>query len=778
MPEQFFFKQGANATLFRGFPRLIGGGIILFGLLIIISWHAQWRSILQMLPNSAPTQYNTALLFILSGAGLFLLTTSHFKRIVWFGAVVASISSMTLLQYLTGRDFGIDQIFFKPFLESATAYPGRMSPLAAICFIFIGAGILLAGASQRWPHRLTGAGLLSCVVAVIATVALFGYAFGIDAAYGWGAHSRMTVNTAALFLLLSLGLLIWTCQTAHHESINFLRWLPVTGSVTLMIMVAFISVMNMAELKNATFWRKHTFEVILSVQSFEENLIDAQRGVRGYMTMGDTNALASFRASASDEPRRFHELFTLTRDNPVQQKHLKELSDAMSDVFSYDNRIITMCKEQGFAAALDTDTNGVSRAVFGNARGILKNLSQEEQGLLGKRDAAEQSDYHNAERLLIFGSVLAAALLVMANSMASRELHHRRRVELKLREVTTLQNAVFDSAEYAIIALEPNGIVRTFNPAAERMLGYSAAEIIGKVTPMLWRDPAEVVTQAEKISCELGRTVRPGIDILTAKTVREKADEYEVTYIRKDGSRFPVFVSLTTLADETGTVTGFLGIIADITRRKKDEAALRESEERFRSAFDDAPIGMALVSPTGRWLKVNRALCEMIGYSAPELLATDFQNITHSEDLETDLEFLRQMLAGEIPSYQMEKRYFHKGGSIVFVMLSVSLVCDAARQPLYLVAQIENISERKKQEVEREAMFAELQLVLAQVKTLSGMIPICGWCKSVRSDTGYWQTVEQYVKAHTDATFSHGVCPDCAEKFKASIPKIHAAPAA
>jgi hypothetical protein len=102
-------------------------------------------------------------------------------------------------------------------------------------------------------------------------------------------------------------------------------------------------------------------------------------------------------------------------------------------------------------------------------------------------------------------------------------------------------------------------------------------------------------------------------------------------------------------------------------------------------------------------------------------------------------------------------------------MLSVSLVRNVAGEPLYFVAQIENISERILHETEREKMIEDLQSMLVQVKTLSGLIPICGWCKSVRSDQGYWQSVEQYVRARTDATFSHGMCPSCAEKFKADI---------
>ena len=122
---------------------------------------------------------------------------------------------------------------------------------------------------------------------------------------------------------------------------------------------------------------------------------------------------------------------------------------------------------------------------------------------------------------------------------------------------------------------------------------------------------------------------------------------------------------------------------------------LQESEEKFRSAFDYAAIGMALVSPTGKFIKVNSALCQLLGYQATELLQKDFQDITNAEDLDADLKFVRQMLADEIETYQMEKRYIHQLGHVVWIQLSVSLVRDEAKNPLYFISQIQDISERQ-----------------------------------------------------------------------------------
>ncbi len=122
--------------------------------------------------------------------------------------------------------------------------------------------------------------------------------------------------------------------------------------------------------------------------------------------------------------------------------------------------------------------------------------------------------------------------------------------------------------------------------------------------------------------------------------------------------------------------------------------ALRESERRFRTAFDNAAIGKALVGLDGRWIQVNRSLSRILGYTETELLATNFQSLTHPDDLDADLNLIRQLIAGEIETYQMTKRYIHKLGHTVWALLNVSLVRDEAEKPLYFISQIQDMSQR------------------------------------------------------------------------------------
>ncbi len=147
-----------------------------------------------------------------------------------------------------------------------------------------------------------------------------------------------------------------------------------------------------------------------------------------------------------------------------------------------------------------------------------------------------------------------------------------------------------------------------------------------------------------------------------------------------------------------GAPLKLVGISLDIDAHKHLEMHLRENEERFRGAFEFAAIGMALVAPDGRWLRVNRSLCRIVGYSADELLATDFQSITHPEDLDTDVGHLRRVLDESLSHYDIEKRYLHKDGHIVWALLSVSVVRGDKGEPMYFVSQIQDITERKRLE--------------------------------------------------------------------------------
>ncbi len=187
--------------------------------------------------------------------------------------------------------------------------------------------------------------------------------------------------------------------------------------------------------------------------------------------------------------------------------------------------------------------------------------------------------------------------------------------------------------------------------------------------------------------------------VSSAKDVGESESEYRM--IRPDGQVIHVHGRRYGKAGPDGKARTLFGTIQDVTELRAAERERREAQELFETAFTDAPIGMALSAVDGRWLRVNRALCEITGYPEAELLGRTFRDITHPDDLETSVDSVRQLLDGTISRHHTEKRYISSGAEVIWVDLSLSLVRDDQGLPHHFIAQIQDISQRKRDELTR-----------------------------------------------------------------------------
>jgi diguanylate cyclase (GGDEF)-like protein/PAS domain S-box-containing protein len=257
-----------------------------------------------------------------------------------------------------------------------------------------------------------------------------------------------------------------------------------------------------------------------------------------------------------------------------------------------------------------------------------------------------------------------------------------RRLMSDVRRLAFGYRSILDTAQDAFVAMDGEGRIIEWNRAAEQIFGWRRTQVAGRVLD-------EVI-----IPMRLRKAHRQGLRrfLVSGETYMVGARR-QVPALHHDGHELMVELSLS--AEPAGDSYAFYAFIHDVSTRTESELALREAEERFRSAFDDAAVGMAIVSPEGRWLRVNQALAELTGYSAARLTRMGFADITHPEDLGRDLEALNDLVSGERRRFVTEKRYRHADGHTVWVSLSVSTVRGEHGELLYLISQMQDISERK-----------------------------------------------------------------------------------
>ena len=286
------------------------------------------------------------------------------------------------------------------------------------------------------------------------------------------------------------------------------------------------------------------------------------------------------------------------------------------------------------------------------------------------------------------------------------DVTERKRAEDELRASEERYKYLVDHASDIIYRANAEGQFTFVNPTAGRVLGFQLDELIGK-------HYLELVAPAQRDAAKRF--------YLKQFITQTRNTYYEFSCTAHDG-RTLWFGQNAHLILEQGRMVGFQAVARDITERKQVEEALRESEALFHTAFDSAPIGMALVSIEGHWLQANHALCQIVGYSEEELLRTNFQSITHADDLEPQMDMLYRTLIGELPGYQMEKRYIHKQGYPVWTQLSVSMVRDPQNKPLYFISQIQDITAQRQTLTElAEARDAALESTRLKSQFLANM---------------------------------------------------------
>src|ERR1051326_5117969 len=274
-----------------------------------------------------------------------------------------------------------------------------------------------------------------------------------------------------------------------------------------------------------------------------------------------------------------------------------------------------------------------------------------------------------------------------------------------------LQSAIFNSANFSSIATDAKGVIQIFNVGAERMLGYTAAEVTNKITPADISDPEEVIARAKTLSVELGTTITPGFEALVFKASRGIEDIYELTYIRKDGSRFPAVVSVTALRDDPGAIIGYLLIGTDNTARKQAEEALLKAGALQNAIFNSANFSSIATDAKGVIQIFNVGAERMLGYAAADVM----NKITPADIYDPQEVIARaKALSAELgtpitPGFEAllfkasrgiediyELTYFRKDGSRFPAVVSVTALRDAQGDIIgYLLIGTDNTARKQ-----------------------------------------------------------------------------------
>ncbi|MEJ2181900.1 MAG: PAS domain S-box protein [Nitrospirota bacterium] len=288
-----------------------------------------------------------------------------------------------------------------------------------------------------------------------------------------------------------------------------------------------------------------------------------------------------------------------------------------------------------------------------------------------------------AFRLLFSACFLAFGFII------ARILNKQQIAEKKYR-------TLFESATDAIFIVDIDGNFLDVNRTAYERLGYTKEELLSTHISKL--DPPEFSTRVPE---RFARIKERGVAV------------FESAHLRKDGTVMPVEVNARLLDYEGRKV--FFSVVRDISERRKAEEMLRDSEQRFRAAFENAAIGASMADLKGRFIKINRFLCNMLGYTEEEMLSKTFSEVTHPDDVQIGLDAMKTMVSEDVEYTSFEKRYIRKDGQVIHLIISPAIIRDDDRKPLYFVSLFQDITQRKKAEEKVTSSLKEKEILLREV---------------------------------------------------------------
>ncbi len=341
--------------------------------------------------------------------------------------------------------------------------------------------------------------------------------------------------------------------------------------------------------------------------------------------------------------------------------------------------------------------------------------------------------------------------LIIEAGHLNEKLHTQNEIVNQLRLKLNFLNLLFETLPNPIFYKDENGVYLGCNEAFVQLLGQNRSDIVGKTVYDL--GPKEIADKYHKMDVQL--------------LEKRGTQHYEWKAKNNNDQMLDVIFDKAALVDNDGNVAGLVGIITDITKRKQTEEAVKINEERFEKISSSANDAIIQMNHKGEIVFWNLAAQKIFGYTWEEVEGKDLHQLLvpskYLHDFKKGFINFKDDGQGAVIGKTVELSALRKDGSEFEIELSISSF--KAHDVWNTVGIIRDISERKAIEKEKEQLIIDLKNALDEIKTLKGIVPICASCKKIRDDQGYWNHLETYIQKHSEAQFSHGICPDCTEEL-------------
>ena len=489
-----------------------------------------------------------------------------------------------------------------------------------------------------------------------------------------------------------------------------------TGAILLVALAVAGSFWAFRQIEKAGAAREYSYDLIGRAKNLLSGVKDAETGQRGYLLTGDEAFLEPCLAVRDNIRGQLEELRQRTSIDAAH-KHLDALVPLLEAKTSEMSQVIALRRHHDVIAVLAAIGSGPGKRLMDSIRAETASFIQIEEVALAQHEAAFQSDMHRLFAIIVIASVLMLLLAFLCVYLIYRETQGR------LKKAGALQGAIFNSANFSSIATDAKGVIQIFNVGAERMLGYAAADVMNKITPADISDPQEVVARAKSLSVELGTPITPGFEALVFKASRGIEDIYELTYIRKDGSRFPAVVSVTALRDEWDAIIGYLLIGTDNTARKQVEEErmkldqrLRDQQFYTRSLIESNIDAIMTTDPLGIITDVNKQMEALTGCTRDELIGAPFKNyFTDPERAETSIKLV--LSEKKVTNYELTARA--RDGKETVVSYNATTFYDRDRKLQGVVAAARDVTERNAYEERVAESTVQLRAANQELETFS-----------------------------------------------------------